>query len=166
MLFKESQKFRQWWLWVILLGMDALFLFAVARQVIGGHPFGDKPASNAELLIVTGVLLLFTSLMLSLRLDTIIKEDGIYVRFFPLQWRFKHYPWDSLIKCFVRSYSPLTEYGGWGLRFGPGGKGWAFNISGNKGMQLQFTNHKKILIGTNRPDEITKALNKIGQLKQ
>ena len=72
----------------------------------------------------------------------------------------------ELTKSFVRQYSPLTEYGGWGLRLGLFGKGTAYNVSGNKGLQLEFTDKKKLLIGTNKPDELSETLNKIGQLKQ
>jgi hypothetical protein len=71
-----------------------------------------------------------------------------------------------LTKSYIRQYSAIKEYGGWGLRIGLLGKGTAYNVSGDKGLQLEFTTNKKILIGTNRADEITVTLNKIGQLKQ
>lgn len=165
-LFSEKQKFKQCWLWLILLGINGLFLFGVFKQIIGGQQFGDKPMCNAGLLIVTGLTIALTILFINFRLDTTIKKDGIYVRFFPFHLKFKYYNWDSLTKSFVRQYSPLTEYGGWGLRLGLFGKGTAFNVSGDKGLQLEFTNNKKLLIGTNKPDELTETLNKIGQLKQ
>jgi hypothetical protein len=165
-LFSERQKFKQPWLWIILFGINGLFLFGVYRQVIHGQQFGDKPMSNATLLIVTGLTFLLTLLFINFRLDTIIKKDGIYVRFFPFHIKFKHYAWDTLTKSFVRQYFAITEYGGWGLRLGLFGKGAAFNVSGDKGLQLEFTNNKKLLIGTNKPDELTQTLSKIGQIKQ
>jgi hypothetical protein len=165
-LFTERQKFKQWWLWLLLLGINGLFLFGVFKQVIGGQRFGDNPMSNTGLLIATGSLLLSTLLLLNFRLDTRIKKDGIYVRFFPLHLEFKHYTWDRLKKSYIRQYSPMAEFGGWGLRVGIFGKGTAFNVSGDKGLQLEFTDNKKLLIGTNKPDELSETLNKIGQLKQ
>jgi hypothetical protein len=165
-LFTERQRFKQWWLRLILLGINGLLLFVFFKQIIGGQQFGDKPMSNLGLLITTGLTIALTLLLFISRLDTIIKKDGIYVRFFPLHLKFKHYAWDSLTKSFVRQYSPLTEYGGWGLRLGLFGEGTAFNVSGDKGLQLEFTDNKKLLIGTNKPDELTETLNKVGQLKQ
>jgi hypothetical protein len=165
-LFTEKQKFKQWWLWLLLLGINGFFLFGVFKQVVGEQQFGDNPMTNGQLLFATGGLLLVTLLFVSFRLDTTIKQDGIYVRFFPFHIKTKHYTWESLTKSFVRQYSPLTEYGGWGLRLGLFGKGVAFNVSGDKGLQLEFTNNKKVLIGTNKPNELTETLNKIGQLKQ
>lgn len=149
-----------------MLGVNGLFLFGVFKQVIGGQQFGDKPMSDIGLILVTGFTIILTLLIASSHLDTTIKNDGIYVRFFPFHLKTKHYTWDSLTKAFVRQYSPLAEYGGWGLRFGLSGKGTAFNVSGNQGLQLEFLNNKKLLIGTNRPNELTVALSKIGQLKQ
>lgn len=111
-LFAEKQRFKQWWLWLILLGINGLFLFGVYKQVIGGQQFGDNPMSNTGLLIATGLTIALTLLFVSFRLDTIIKKDGIYVRFFPFHLKFKYYPWNTLTKSFVRQYSPLTEYGG------------------------------------------------------
>lgn len=165
-LFSERQKFRQWWLWVIFLGISGLFLWGVSRQIIGGQPFGDKPMSNTGLLATAGLVILLTLLFLNARLDTIIKEDGIYVRFFPFQVKWRHYGWKTLHKVYIRKYSPLAEYGGWGVRFGLFGKGRALNVSGNNGLQLEFTNGRKLLIGTNKPGELAEALGKIQQLIQ
>ncbi|HUS02274.1 MAG TPA: hypothetical protein VMY77_11135 [Chitinophagaceae bacterium] len=164
-LFVERQKFTQWWLLLIVFGVNILSIFSVCKQIIDEEKFGEKPGDIA-LLILTGMALLFTVLFVNCRLDTTIKKDGIYVRFFPFHLKFRYYDWDSIIKSYVRQYSPLIEYGGWGLRFGLFGKGTAFNVSGNTGLQLEFRNHKRLLIGTNKPDDLTETLNRIGQLKQ
>ena len=164
-LFSERQKFRQWWLWLIILGINAVFLLGTYKQIALGEQFGDKPMSNGALLLTVGLLLLITIFFLALRLDTTIKRDGIYVQFFPFHFTPRHYDWGTFTKSYVRRYSPLMEYGGWGLRFGLFGSGTAFNVSGNKGLQLEFTNGKKLLIGTNKPEELIQALTKLGQLK-
>ncbi len=165
-LFSERQKFRQWWLWAIFLSIDGLFLFGVCLQVIGGQPFGDKPMSNTGLLATAALMLLLTFLFSRCRLDTTIKKDGIYVRFFPFHLKWRHYGWNTLNKAYIREYSPLAEYGGWGIRLGLFGKGRAFNVSGNTGLQLEFTNGRKLLLGTNKPGELAEALRNIQQLVQ
>lgn len=165
-LFRETQKFRQWWLWLILMGINGLFLFGVFMQVIGGQKFGDKTMSDSQLITATFFTIILTLLFTSIRLETIIKNDGIYVRFFPLHLKFKHYSWERLTKSYIRQYSAISEYGGWGLRIGIFGKGNAYNVSGDDGLQLEFIDNKKLLIGTNKPDDLTQLLQKIGQLKQ
>lgn len=164
-LFTEKQKFKQWWVWMILLGINGLMLFGVYRQVLNGQQFGDKPMSNKGLLIAACLSILLTILFTSFRLETQIKKDGVYVRFFPFHLSFKHFAWDKISRSFVRQYKPIGEYGGWGLRLGLFGKGKAYNVSGNKGLQLEFSDNKKLLIGTNKPEELEATLHKIGQLK-
>lgn len=61
------------------------------------------------------------------------------------------------LNFYVRKYSPLGEFDGWGLRFGFGGK--AENISDS-----QFTNNKKLLIGTQKPKELSETLINSGHL--
>jgi hypothetical protein len=163
-LFSEKQKFRQWWLWAILLIVNGIILISIFKQLITDQPLGDKPMSNLGLLLTAVPLLLITLLILNIRLDTLVKNDGIYVRFFPFHWSFKKFSWDLIFSSYIRKYSPLQEYGGWGMRIGLFGKGNAWNISGDKGLQLQFTNQKKLLIGTNQPEKLAATLEQIGHL--
>ena len=165
-IFTESQKFKQWWIWLILLGVNGLFLFGVFKQVIGGEQFGDKPMGDTGLLFITGLTIVLTLLFVMMRLDTTINKEGIYVRFFPFHLKYKHYAWEKLTKSYVRQYSTIKEYGGLGIRLGLFGAGTAYNVSGDKGLQLEFSDNKKLLIGTNKPEELTEMLDKIGQLKQ
>lgn len=159
-LFSEQQRFRQPWIWVILFGINGIFIFGLIRQVFLGQQFSDKPISDTGLIIATIGSLIISVLFLCLRLETKIESDGIYVRFFPFQMSFKYYSWDKLHQLFVRDYNPIGEYGGWGLR--GFGKNKAMNVSGNKGIQLITKDGAKILIGTKRADEATRILKQHG----
>lgn len=163
-LFTESQRFRQWWLWLLLLGVNGYLLWDAYRQFIANQQLDNTSMSNTGYLWTVGIVLLVTALIASCRLDTNIKRDGIYVRFYPFHFKTKYFIWDELEQFFVREYSPLKEFGGWGIRYGFFGKGTAYNVSGNRGLQLEFTNHKKLLIGTNKPEELKEVLYKIEQL--
>lgn len=164
-LFEERQRFKQWWVWMVLLGINLLLLVGVYKQVFNGQQFGNRPMSNEALLFAAVFFILCTIIFFNFRLETQIRKDGVYVRFFPFHLSFRHFCWDQISKAFVRQYRPISEYGGWGLRFGFFGKGRAFNVSGNMGLQLELDDNKKLLIGTNKPEELKAALNKLGQLK-
>jgi len=164
-LFTESQKFKQWWLWIILLSINLLLIYGFYIQIIKGQPFGDRPMSNNGQIIGAIISVLVTILFYNFKLQTIIKEDGIYYRFFTIHIAYRKLTWDKLKFSFIRKYSPIFEYGGWGLRFGIMGKGQAINVSGNQGLQLVLTNNSKILIGTNKPEELNEILAHIGQIK-
>jgi hypothetical protein len=161
-LFSEKQYFRQVWLWIILPGINVLFIVGIVKQVILGHHFGNKHISDTGLVITTIFTLLLSFLFLNLRLETNIKKDGIYVRFFPFQPAFKYYPWNILTQSFVRQYNPIAEFGGWGFR--GLGNNRALNVSGNKGIQLVKQDGSKLLIGTNKASEVTEILKQLGHL--
>lgn len=164
-LFSETQRFRQWWLWLIMLVVNAIALTAIYRQVILGRQFGNDDMSSTGLIIVGVVILAFTILFFNFRLDTEIRPDGIYYRFFPFHMAYRRVQWHELSKVHVRRYNAIAEYGGWGYRLGLLGWGRAFNVAGDMGLQLEFFNTKKLLIGTAKPEELTTALKKIGQLR-
>ncbi|WP_036602094.1 hypothetical protein [Olivibacter sitiensis] len=150
-LFKERQQFRQWWFWVLLLGFD---LFMLWRWYQWGQVSNDF--SESGLIVPSVILFLVNVLFFVLQLETVIKEDGIYVRFFPFHIHYKYFPWQDLYKVYVRQYRPLLEYGGWGIRFGA--KGRAYNVSGNWGIQLIRKKGLNVLIGTQQPEEVEKVI--------
>lgn len=160
-LFSETQRFRQWWLWACLFALDGLFIFGIYEQILNGRAFGDKPASDAGLIFFSLIPFLLTAFFLMLRLETIVKDSGIYVRFYLFHLKVKHFPWVDIDRAYIKKYNALLEYGGWGVRVGFG-KGPAYNVSGNMGLQLVFNNKEKLLIGTRRPEELSRVLQKLG----
>ncbi len=145
LLFKEQQKFRQWWLWALLLPLLAITglssFFALKASV-----------NNWPVLFLLLPLFCFTLAFYWLRLDTEIRDDGIYVRFFPMQKQFRSYRWSDIDQLFIRHYQPLKEYGGWGIRGLD--KNRALNVSGTHGLQLVLWDGKRLLIGTQQPEHL------------
>lgn len=156
--FSEMQRFKKWWVWLILLTMIGLYSFGVIRQVLFDRPFGQKPMSDSILLLTLGLIVFIAILIYNIRLDTVIRKDGVQVRFFPFHLRYRFFSWDSIRHCQVRKYNAIIEYGGWGFRLGLLGKGKALSISGNQGLQLEFNDDKKLLIGTQKPIEMEAAI--------
>jgi hypothetical protein len=164
LLFHEQQKFNQWWIWLIIIGMNILPVYGIYQQIFLGQTFGSKPMSNAGWLLFEAFVLIISLFITSLRLVTLIKQDGIYVRFYPIQTRIRAYKWEEIDKLYIREYKPIREYGGWGLRYGFFGKGKALNVSGNIGLQIEFNNGNKLLIGTNKSTVMKNVLIKLGKL--
>lgn len=144
--------------------MNAYFTYGLVKQVFLGEAFGDKPMSNGHVIIAASLVLLVTILFAFLRLDTAIRQDGIYYRFLPFQWNYRKISWERISRASVRQYSPIAEYGRWGLRISMFGKGQAFNVSGDQGLQLVYDRGKKFLLGTQDPAAMESALKKLGRL--
>lgn len=160
-VFEEKQRFTQWWLWLLLIFTNFLFLWGIFQQIIRGIPFGDKPMSDTGLLLVTGFVMFITLFIYFIRLETRIDKDGVYVHLFPFQLTFRFYPWEVISEIHFRTYNPIIEYGGWGWRWGLFGKGSAMNVSGDQGIQLIFKSGKKLLIGTQKPEEIQRIIEEL-----
>lgn len=163
-MFNETQKFSQLWILILLsvtgLIMITLFGFGIYKQIIQGQQFGNNPMSNNGLIFTfIACALLFVgifTLILSARLTTIIDENGISYKFSPFHFSFRNISWNSIEKHEVIKYKPIGDYGGWGIRINKYGR--AFNVSGNKGLQLYLKNGKRILIGTQKEKELTDFL--------
>lgn len=158
--FYEKQRFTQWWLWMILVAINGLFFYGLVQQLFFKIPFGDKPMSNSGLLITFAGSLILSYLFFSIKLETTIAEDGIYVRFYPFLRKMRYYPWHEIDKYYVRQYKPISEYGGWGLR-GFTDRNMAFNVKGNHGLQLELKGAKRLLIGTQQSEHLKSVLSRL-----
>ena len=160
--FSETQRFDQWWVWAIILITPAFLLILLVRDW-DSFNFGASMGAKEWVFILIFALIMASIIFLKvLRLETRIDKEGVKVRFFPIHRRFIEYPWNRIVEAYVRKYSPMMEYGGWGLRFSHKGK--AYNVKGNMGLQLKIDQGgrtKKLLIGTQKADELQKVLNEL-----
>jgi hypothetical protein len=96
-----------------------------------------------------------------LKLETIVYPNVFQYRMWPLQKIFREIRPEEITHWEVKKYSPVRDYGGWGIRTSFGKKGIAFNISGNMGAYFELKNGRKILVGTRKPEELRSALNRM-----
>ncbi len=161
-VFEETQRFRHP-LILMALGVPLLFsLWAVIRQVLLGKPVGSHPASDLMLVGTFLLLLAIGWLFWVMRLDTRVDESGIHYRFYPFHRQWWHLSWSACRWCWVRTYRPIGEYGGWGLRLA-GRWGRAYNVSGSWGLQVVTEDDRRILWGTQRPDALRQVLKDLGR---
>lgn len=156
-LFREVQHFRQLWLWLIVLAVSGFATYAMVQQLILGAPFGSNLAPDCG---VIGIMVVFgfglPIFMYATHLTTEVRSDGLYYRFFPFHCSFQRIAAGDVKRYEVLTYSPIKDYGGWGIRYGVGGK--AYNVSGNRGVLLHLSNGRGLLIGSQRPEEFANAL--------
>jgi len=141
--FREAQSFQgnPWFRWgggitlAVLAGSGGLLVIQGAGAV------------GAAVLGFTGVLLFLVGRSV---LVTEVQEAGLRVRLWPLPA--KTYAWTDIASAEVRQYAPLREYGGWGIRFGFSGMAW--NAHGDRGVQLVLTSGRRVMIGSQRSDEL------------
>jgi hypothetical protein len=170
-LFRETQRFGQRWLWLLLACVTipaiGLVLWGVYAQLVQGEPWGNRPASNASLLVSAVVTILIPSAVVVLirwaNLITEVRADGLFLRYVPFHWSDQRIALEQVEKIESVVYSPLRQYGGWGIRYGRTGK--AYNVSGNRGVLLTYTSGKTLLIGSQQPDQLRTAILRLNQVR-
>lgn len=96
--------------------------------------------------------------LLSLRLTTTVRPDGVSVRYgFLYRTRV---PLSEITLAEAVQYAPVREYGGWGIRGSRRRR--ALNARGNQGVLLTRTDGTTLLVGSQRPRELLEALARAG----
>jgi len=146
----------------LCVGVGGFFAWAMVEQLVMGRTVGNQPMSDLMLMIVGPLFMMLMAgllwLMWAARLVTEVRDDGIYIRFYPFHRGFRGFLWQEIESFEARTYRPILEYGGWGIRMGP--DGGAYNVSGNTGLQLTFRYGLAggVLIGSRRPEELAMAV--------
>lgn len=164
--FTEMQQFRAWWVYAFI-GIVTIVMIAALYSAV----FDASSTTTDSLVllilgmylptaIMIGVLLLFWFM----RLETRIDSKGIHYKYFPFHQKFKTIEWSQLREAYVRSYSPLMEFGGWGYRLSIFGNGKALSVSGTMGIQLVTSTGSKLLLGTQKVPEAESVLQNISPL--
>lgn len=158
-LFREEQRFRQKWLWALLIS-DSALMTGLALWVT------TVSASSGVVALIWGTWSLIgvgaPLFFLTPRLTTEVRPDGVYYQFWPLHLSPRRIGWHDIDDSKLRTYGAIREYGGWGIRWAPG-SGWTYNACGNCGMQFYLWDGTKLLIGTRRPEEFARAVAAAGE---
>lgn len=156
-VFKEEQRFTQLWL-IILIIFSSLVPIGV---VVSEYQKDENAFSVEMLLVIILVILVPIAIIFLFKLNTRIDEQGIHYQFFPFHFSDRKISWNEISKAYVRTYDPIGEFGGWGLKGGNlfnKSNGKAINVSGDIGIQLELKNGKKLLIGTQKEAEAKSVL--------
>ena len=148
--FHEEQRFGPW-VWAVLV------IVAVPVTIAALGLAGRDPAALAAILVGPLVVAGVTALLAMAKLVTDVDERGIHVSFH-LLWPTRHIPFDDVQRAHATEYSPLVDYGGWGVRLS--WRGWAFNTGGAEGVLVETKSGKRIMIGSRRAKDLEEAIAK------
>lgn len=147
------------------LAITGIFGWGFYEQLVLGKPWGDNPMSKTGLLI-TGICLIagvgaLVAIIFSGSLITEVRSDGFYYRFSPFVNRLKRIPIEQIASTEAKKFNPILNYGGWGIRRSLFRRTTVYNISGNKGVLITLKTGRRFMFGTQRLDEMRKALEKM-----
>ena len=131
----------------IIIGFIALIIGAVATWTPEEELRESLPFLFAPFFIA---VIMFSTMTMRTRVD----GDGIHIRTLYVVRR--KLPFAEIESAEAVVYRPLRDYGGWGLRLGPAGK--AYNMKGNRGVQLRLKNGGGVLVGSGRSEELARII--------
>ncbi|MBX2816795.1 MAG: hypothetical protein KTR24_12380, partial [Saprospiraceae bacterium] len=111
--FMERQRFMDSWIGKIVAGIAFVILMILLLKAI------QTPTWAMSVPVFCTALVLY--MMVGATLYTKIDQRGVHYQFKPFHRRTRTIPWDNIRGSVVRRYSPLREYGGWGIRFSASG---------------------------------------------
>lgn len=155
-LFREVQRFRQWIFYLPVIVVTGIIWWQFVEQIGRNHPQGSNPIPDWLawiFAIVFGIGI--PALAITLRLVTEVRPGVLSVRLAPFRPRLIAFR--QIYSAEARDYSPIGEYGGWGVRVSKN-HGRAYNAYGSRGVQLVLTDGSRILIGTQQPEELLAAM--------
>ncbi len=116
----------------------------------------EKKEIGIALIFVVSILSLVLTLILNIKLETRIDDNGIHFRYFPFIRKWRFIPKNSISSAEVISFNPLLDYGGWGMKANKTTK--LFNVTGDQGLLIDSGESKKILLGTLKAKELKSFL--------
>lgn len=154
-LFLEVQYFRS--NKVIYFAYLAL-LVAVLAIFFEIQKLKERVIKPYPLFIVLFFVFFILLLILSIKLKIEVNLFELNFSIFPFFIRPKRYKFSEIEKAEEITYHPLRDFGGWGIRYGKGM--WAYTAFGNRGVLILLKNGKRFLLGSQKPEELARSINK------
>ncbi|MBU3076378.1 hypothetical protein [Sphingomonas quercus] len=132
---------------VALLGSG---VFVVVRVVTAGMPSYKLLVA----LLLMAVLVAFAALLVFYPMTTRVDGEMLSVRMPALINR--TIDLRNVAEADVEEFSPLGDYGGWGVRFARGGV--LYNLRGDRAVTLRLKSGEKVSVGSQAPHELLRAI--------
>ena len=140
-----------------------VILYGFSMQIILGKPWGDNPISDSGLIITSifavAVVGLTIWLLLSTKLEIRIDAKRIQYRYYPIMRKWAMLLPDQIEEFEVKKLGFL-ERGRRGYR-GFFGKEKKLTIMGRHALKIRTADGRKVIIGTQSPEQLERAMKKL-----
>ena len=149
-----------WWvhplIWLTLLAAVFPLLELINGNGWGGP--GGMPVWTGVLLLLLGFGLPLTIYSLMGQLRVQITDAEIDIRWGFLELIRKRIPFTEVEGAEAVTYSPLGEFGGWGIRMGMNKKK-AWTVRGNRALLLRLKDGSRFYLGSDKPERLLQWVN-------
>jgi hypothetical protein len=147
-IYREEQYF-DWRIYAFIALAETLTGLSLLRSRAWSLDFGLGFAIGMGLVLVVIILLL--------HMTTEVSPSDLRVWFGWLPTYRRSVPIESIRSVEVVTYRPIAEFGFWGICSGRDGER-ALTARGNRGVRIELSDGTKLLIGSQRPEALARAL--------
>lgn len=160
---------RTGWAWWAHMAISLAFVAAAIPllELMQGKSWGDEDAmsvGSATLSLCVGFGIPGAIYFFLGQLRARVLDEGIEI-----VWGFaevvrKFIPFSTIEGVEVVTYSPLGDFGGWGIRGGRGRK-VAWTVQGNRALRLDLSGGTRFFLGSQRPERLLGWVQSVGKGK-
>lgn len=158
-VYREEQNF-DWRVYALLASAEVLVWLGLVwwhQNPVPGVGPEQLGRGEATVGFLIGLILPAIVVIGLLRMTTEVGPTDIRVWFGWIPTYRRIVPLGTIQRIEVVSYRPLADYGGWGIRLGSDGVR-VLSARGNRGVRLDLANGTKLLIGSQQPEDLARAL--------
>ena len=157
-IYREEQNFA-WWVYAMLAAMVVNGLVAILwpHHGVANPAPAARWGLDAQVGLAFGLTLPTVLVVGVLRMTTEVTPATVRVWFGWLPTYRRAIPLTNIASLEVVRYRPIRDCGGWGIRRGRGGEA-VLNARGDRGVRLTLVDGSKLLIGSQRPEDLADAL--------
>ena len=158
-IYREEQNF-DWRVYALIAAAEVLVWIGLAyfhenpAQAAG---FESAGAIRLAVGFLVGLVLPAILVVGVLRMTTEVAPTDLRVWFGWIPTYRRVIPIGTIQRIEVVTYRPLADYGGWGIRQGRDGVR-VLNARGNQGVRIDLADGSRLLIGSQRPEDLARAL--------
>lgn len=133
-------------------GLLLLLFYADLSQIVTGIPFGEKPASNIQLIGITTLIAIIYILFYKSALITYIDQEGVKFKWVPYHRNYTLIKWSEIKEhIIIDNHSTKTGYSKINNRTVNG-------VWGKTALRLLLNDGREFLIGTQKGSEMEGCL--------
>lgn len=155
-IYREEQRFG-WWIYGLLALMMATAWALFEGQGPVGPPVVPRNGPQHFVGMMTGLCLPVLLVVGVLRLTTVVTSTELRLWFGFIPTYRREIPLSGIERVEIVRYRPIADHKGWGIRSGPDGER-VYNARGDRGVRIYLLDGSKILIGSQRAEELAGVL--------
>lgn len=168
--YEEVQYFRQPWLWALLTisGVPAALLGIVS--ILSEADAG----TNVPMWIGFVLAIVFGPFVLLYRANLRIeaRDNDLMLRLWPFHLRARTIPYKDIDSITITEISPITDFGGVGVRFQPSFYRWGIRfdgpvgyiVDGQQAIRIERAGEKSLVVTSMDPDTLVRTVERVGRI--